>query len=215
MKARNPRYGRYVGLFGVVLLVAFVVSSLFVHRTGLTGISPGQKVAPFAVPLALGNLDGAADIATHANQGAEGRVPACAERGPQILNVCQLYEQGPLVLALFVDAGSCTSVLSEMQALAPEFPHVRFAAVAIRDARSKVRQLVRSRHLTLPVGLDNDGAVADRYKVYSCPQVDFAYRGGVVQSRALLVSPSLASLRKRVGELVSASRVRERRRPAA
>ena len=44
MKARNPRYGRYVGLFGVVVFVAIVVNSLFVHRAGLTGILPGQSM---------------------------------------------------------------------------------------------------------------------------------------------------------------------------
>ena len=27
--------------------------------------------------------------------------------GAAILNVCELYERGPLVLALFVEAGSC------------------------------------------------------------------------------------------------------------
>ncbi|MGD0452240.1 MAG: hypothetical protein ABSB69_01460 [Solirubrobacteraceae bacterium] len=215
MKARNPRYGRYAGLLGVALFVAILVNSLLVHHTNLTGIPPGRMVAPFAAPLALGSLNGDADIATRANQGAEGRVPACAERGAQILNVCQLYEQGPLVLALFVDAGACTSVLGEMQALVPEFPEVRFAAVAIRGERGQLRRLVRSRGLTLPVGLDSDGAVADRYEVYGCPQVNFAYRGGVVQSKALLVSPSLASLRARVSELVAASRARERRGPAA
>ncbi len=214
MKARNPRYGRYAGLLGVVLFVAILVNSLFVHRTSLTGIAPGQRMAPFAVPLALGSLNGDADIATRADQGASGRVPACAERSAQILNVCQLYEQGPVVLALFVDAGSCTAVLSEMQALVPEFPRVRFAAVAIRGERGQVSRLVRSRGLTLPVGLDSDGAVADLYKVFSCPQLDFAYRGGVVQSKALLKSPSLASLRARVSELAAASRARERRGPA-
>lgn len=209
MKARNPRYGRYAGLLGVVLLVAIVVNSLFVHRAGLTGIAPGQRMAAFAVPLALGDLEGDADIATHADQGSQGLVPACAERGAQILNICQLYEQGPVVLALFVDAGGCTSVLSEMQKLVPEFPSVRFAAVAIRGERAQIRRLVRAHGLTLPVGLDKDGGAADRYKVYSCPQVDFADRGGVVQSRALLTSPSLASLRDRVRQLVSASRAHE------
>jgi len=215
LKARSPRYGRYAGLLGVVLLVAIVVSSLLVHRAGLTGIAPGQKVAPFAVPLALGNLNGAADVATHANQGKEARVPACAERGAQILNVCQLYEQGPVVLAFFVDAGSCTQVLGEMQALVPEFPTVRFAAVAIRGERGPVRRLVRMLGLTLPVGLDLEGGAAARYKVYSCPQVNFVYPGGVVQSKALLSSPTLASLRARVGELLSASRARALREPAA
>lgn len=209
MKASNPRYGRYAGLLGVVLLVAIVVNSLLTHRSGLTGIPPGQRLAPFAAPLALSSLEGDADIATHANDGAEGKVPACAERGARILNICELYEQGPVVLALFVDAGGCTSVLREMQTLVPEFPSVRFAAVAVRAERSQLRRLVRSERLTLPVGLDEDGGVADRYKVYSCPQVDFAYRGGVVQSRALLASPSLAGLRARVAELVAAARARE------
>jgi AhpC/TSA family protein len=210
MKARNPRYGRYAGLLGVVVLLAVLVNSLFVHRPGLTGIPPGQRAAPFAVPLALSNLTGDADIATRADQGAEGKVPACAERGTPILNMCELYEQGPVVLALFVDAGACTAVLDEMQTLVPEFPKVRFAAVAIRAGRSQVRRLVRAHRLTLPVGIDEDGAVADRYKVFSCPQLDFVDRGGVVQSRALLASPSMASLRKRVLQLVSASLVHER-----
>ena len=112
------------------------------------------------MPLALGGLNGDADIATHANQGPTDGVPACAERGSQILNVCQLYEQGPVVLALFIDAGSCTAVLGEMQALSAEFPRVRFAAVAIKGERAQLRRLVRAHGLTLPVGLDSDGAVA-------------------------------------------------------
>ena len=62
-------------------------------------------------------------------------MPACEVRGPQILNICQLYERGPVVLALFVDAGSCADVLGDMQALAPSFPEVRFAAVAIKGGR--------------------------------------------------------------------------------
>jgi hypothetical protein len=210
MKARNPRYGRYAGLLGVVVLVAVVVNSLFVNRPGLTGIPPGQRAAPFAAPLALSSLEGDADIATRADQGAQGKVPACAERGPRILNVCQLYEQGPVVLALFVDADGCASVLDEMQALVPEFPDVRFAAVAVKSGRGPVRRLVRSHRLTLPIGLDEDGGVADRYKVFSCPQLDFVDRGGVVQSRALLTTPRLAGLRKRVGQLLSASRAHER-----
>jgi hypothetical protein len=211
----RPRYARYAGVLGVVLVVAIFVNSLLVHHTDVSGIAPGQRLAPFAVPLALGSLNGDADIATHANQGSDGRVPACAERGSQILNVCQLYEQGPVVLALFIDAGACTAVLGEMQALAAEFPQVRFAAISIRGERAQLRQLVHTLGLTLPVGLDSDGAVAALYKVFTCPQVNFAYPGGVVQSKALLANPSLASLRARVSELAAASRARERREPAA
>lgn len=207
--SRTP-YARYVGLLGLVVAGALVIVTLLHNTGGVAGIQPGHMLAPFAVPLALGSVEGEANVATHAHQGSAGSVPACSVRRAQVLNVCQLYERGPVVLALFVDGGSCPTILGEMQALVHSFPSVRFAAVAIRGERAPVRRLVRSRGLTLPVGLDKDGGAADRYKVYSCPQVDFADRGGVVQSKALLVSPSLASLRDRVADLVDASRAHER-----
>lgn len=210
MKASSPRYGRYAGLAGAVVLALAAIYLLFLRPADLSGIPPGNRVAPFAVPLVLGSLQGDADIATRADQGGAGSVPACAERGAQILNVCQLYEQGPVVLALFVDAGGCTRILDELQQLAPSFPTVRFAAVAIEGDRAALRRLVRAQRLTLPVGLDSDGAVGSMYKVLSCPQVDFAYPGGVVQSPALLATSSPATLRARVSALVAASQARAR-----
>jgi peroxiredoxin len=207
----RSRYRRFSGLLGLALVVLLLASVLLTHSQGAAGIAPGQRFAPFATPLALGSLEGDADIATHANDGSDGRVPACAERGPRILNICQLYEQGPVVLALFVDSGSCADVLDSMQALVGEFPGVRFAAVAIRGERDALRKLIRERGLTLPVGIDSDGAVAALYKVFSCPQVDFAFRGGVVQSKALLGNASVAALRARVRELATAAQARERR----
>lgn len=204
----RPRYARYAGLLGLVVVTLVVVHTLLVGSDGVAGIAPGQRLAPFAVPLALGTLQGDANIATHAHEGSAGNVPACSVRGTQVLNVCQLYERGPVVLALFVDGGGCPKVLSEMQALAMSFPAVRFAAVAIGGKRGQLHRLVRSRGLSLPVGIDRDGALANLYKVFSCPQVNFAYPGGAVQSKALLGTPSPSQLRERVRELVSASRAR-------
>lgn len=204
----RSRYARYVGLVGLVIAVLVVVNTLLVSSDGAAGIAPGHRLAPFAVPLALGTLQGDANIATHAHEGFAGNVPACSVRGMRVLNACELYEQGPLVLALFVESDGCPKVLSEMQALLRSFPEVRFAAVAIEGQRSRLRRLVRARGLTLPVGIDEDGAVATIYKVFGCPQINFAYPGGVVQSRALLRTPSLAELRVRVSQLVVASRAR-------
>ena len=64
---------------------------------------------------------------------------------------------------------------------------MRFAAVSIKGERAAAARgwCVRA-DLTLPVGIDEDGAVGSLYKVLSCPQVNFAYPGGVVQSKALL-----------------------------
>jgi len=206
--AAPPRYGRYVGLLAVLILVLITVNTIVTKPNGARGIEPGHSLPPFAVPLALGDLNGDADVATGADQGGAGRVPACQERGPQILNVCQLYERGPVVLALFVDAGSCPAIVGDLQALVPSFPGVQFAAVAIKGDRDQLRRLVRTRRLSLPIGEDRDGALAALYKVASCPQVTFAYPGGLVQSRALLSRPSSATLRARVSELLAASRAR-------
>ncbi|HUH79996.1 MAG TPA: hypothetical protein VLZ06_01610 [Solirubrobacteraceae bacterium] len=205
---RRARNGRLIGIITVVALVALIAAALLKNPGGLTGVDPGRKIPPFAVPLASGSLVGDANVATHAHEGASGDVPACSVRGSQVLNVCELAERGPVVLALFVDGGSCPSVLDEMQALQASFPGVQFAAVAIKGSRPSLRTLIARRGLTFPVGIDADGALASLYKVLSCPQVDFAYPGGRVQSRALLATPTLASLRARVAALVAASRER-------
>jgi hypothetical protein len=205
---RTPRYGGYVALLAIVILVLITINTITTKPNGAKGLAPGEQMPPFAVPLALGSLSGDADIARHADEGANGKVPACKERGPAILNVCELYEGAPLVLALFVDGGSCPAVLSDMQALSSSFPGVRFAAVAVKNGRSQVRQLIRKRGLTMPVGLDSDGELAALYKLATCPQVTFAYPGGEVQSHSLLTRPPRATLRRRVAELVAASRAR-------
>lgn len=208
VSVRTPRYGLYAGLFLLLIVLLLLLNTLLSKPAGTTGIPPGQRLPPFAVPLALGTLEGEANVATHAGEGAAGNVPACSVRGARILNICELYERGPVVLAVFVDDGSCPGVLSDMQTLSRSFPSVRFAAVSIKGNRDSLRRLVRSHGLTYPVGIDKDGALASLYKVLTCPQLTFAYPGGVVQSKALLRRPPLAGLRARVSELVAASRAR-------
>jgi hypothetical protein len=201
-----------VGVLALVILALITLNTILTPSNGLAGIAPGRRVPPFAVPLATGDLQGDANIATRPHDGSAGRLPACAVRGPKILNVCQLYEQGPVVLALFVDEGDCEGVLEDMQTLAGagggRFAGVRFAGVSIKGSRAQLRELVGSHRLSFPIGIDSDGVLPSLYKMASCPQVSFVYPGGVVQSRALLVRPSLAVLRARVSELVAAARAR-------
>jgi hypothetical protein len=204
-------YGRYMAILALLIIALVALNTAFSTPHGASGIEPGRRLPPFAVPLATGNVNGDANVATRAGEGAAGRLPACAVRGPQILNVCQLYEAGPVVLALVVDSGSCPAILGDLQAIAPSFPGVRFAGVAIKGERAALRALIRRQGLSLPLGIDRDGALAAIYRVASCPQVTFAYPGGVVQSPALLSRPSRAQLRARVSGLLAATRAREQR----
>ena len=212
----KPRQGRWIGVLAIVILILITVNTIVTPSHGLAGLAPGVRLPPFAAPLVTGDLQGSVNVATHPNDGLA-KHAACTVRGPRILNICQLYEQGPVVLALFVDASACDGVLGEMQALVRaggrRFSGVRFAAVAIKGERSALRALVRSHGLTFPVGVDSEGALPGLYAMASCPQVTFAYPGGVVQSKALLTTPSPAVLRQRVGELAAAAVARGWRPP--
>jgi hypothetical protein len=203
-----PRYGRYVGLLAIMILVLITINTIVTKPNGASGVAPGQALPQFAVPLATSNLKGDADVATHANDGEAGKVPACRERGAEILNVCQQFEHAPLVLALFVDEGSCASVLASMQSLGADFPGVRFAAVSIRGSRTQLRRLIASRRLSFPLGIDEEGTLAALYKVASCPQVTFALPGGIADGKALLTTPSESTLRRRTQQLVAAAQAR-------
>lgn len=210
----GSRYGWFVGVVALLVIALITVNTITTAPNGAAGIAAGRPLPPFAVPLALGPLNGDADIAIRPHEGGAGNRPACTVRGPQVLNVCQLYERGPVVLALFVARQSCAGVLDDIQQLTPSFPGVQFAAVAIRGDRANLRSLIRSRGWTFPVGYDRDGAVANLYKLASCPQVTLAYPGGVVAERAFLTRPAPGTLRARVAGLVAASRARGWRPPA-
>jgi hypothetical protein len=199
-------YARYIAIGGIAILLVVLVVVLVSKPKVLTGIKPGTQVPAFAVPLSSGDVNGTADTAVHAKEGLRGKVPACKERGAGILNICELYERGPVVLALFIDSGSCANVLSEMQAASRRFPEVSFAAVALKGKRPEIKELVRSRQLSIPVGFDEEGAVGVLYRVLVCPQLSFISPGGKVQSKALLEEPSPAVLDERVSTLVVAAR---------
>jgi hypothetical protein len=204
----GTRYSFYVVILAAILLIAFTIHVALTAHKGTTSIRPGARIPPFAAPYAVGGPAGEVDVATHAKDGSAGKVAACLERGPGILNICELYERGPVVLALFFQAGSCPAILDDLQRLAPSFPQVGFAAVAVKEGAPSVAHLVRAKHLTVPIGVDGEGRLGGLFAMVSCPQIVFVYPGGVVQSAPLLSTPSLADLRARVASLLAGSRAR-------
>jgi hypothetical protein len=175
-----------VGAIGVVVLAYITLNTLRTESTGSRGPEPGTRLAPFAMPLAASRSDTDANIARHADSGPEGSRPACSVRGPDVLNLCQLVERGPLVLAFVATRSErCERQVDVLDRVAARFPAVRFAAVAVRGDHAALRGTVRRRAWRLPVGYDHDGAVANLYGVAVCPLVTFARRGGEVAQTAL------------------------------
>jgi hypothetical protein len=203
---------RYAWIVGVAAVVALGWISLNALRGegggGPTGVEPGTALPPFAAPLALSRLDGDANVARHADSGPAGQRPACGVRGPDVLNVCQLAERGPVVLAfLATRGGDCTGELDRLEALRRDFPGVQVAAVSIRGDRDDVRALIRRHGWGFPVGYDRDGALARIYGVAVCPQVTYAYPGGEVRE-TVIGEESEPALRERLTRLVERSEAR-------
>ncbi|HEY7599974.1 MAG TPA: hypothetical protein VH741_08605, partial [Candidatus Limnocylindrales bacterium] len=72
-----------------VALIAYIsYNSLTTEGPGSRGVEPASELPSFAAPLAVSDLEGDADM-------------SCDERGEDILNVCDLSERGPVVLAFF------------------------------------------------------------------------------------------------------------------
>ena len=174
--AGTSRYGWFIGLAGFLLVVVVTINSISTSGVESGGLRAGEPMPPFAVPLADSSLEGDANVATKPDQGQLGRRPACEVRGPEVLNICEEWELGPVVLAIFPTfAGRCRGVLDQMRRLKGRHPRVRFAAVGSRGNRNELRG-----DWGFPVGWDRDGRVLAGYGVVDCPQLVFAERGGKV-----------------------------------
>jgi hypothetical protein len=180
------RSGWLVGVIGVVVLAYITLNTLRTESVGSRGPEAGTQLPPFAMPLAQSRSDADANIATKPDSGPEGARPACTVRGPGILNVCELAERGPVVLAFMATRSRrCEDQVGVLDRVAPRFPGVGFAAVAVRGDHEALRRVVRERGWRLPVGYDHDGAVANLYGVAVCPLITFAARGGKVAGTEL------------------------------
>ncbi len=166
------RPGLIVGVVAVALIAYISYNSLRTEGPGSRGVEPGTELPAFAVPLALSDLEGDANVSER----------ACDVRGGDVLNVCELAERGPVVLAFFAEPSErCDAEIDLLDRLRPRFPEVQFAAVAVRGDRDDLRRRVREHGWGLPVGHDRDGAVANVYAVAVCPTITFAARGGEVE----------------------------------
>jgi hypothetical protein len=165
------RPGTIVGVVALALLAYITYNSIVTEGPGSRGVEAGSELPAFAAPLALSQLEGDANVSEE----------ACEVRGDDVLNVCDLADRGPLVLAFFAEpVARCGDQIDVLDRLRSRFPEVEFAAVAIRGDRDDVRAQVRERGWRMPVGHDRDGAVANAYAVAVCPQITFAERGGEV-----------------------------------
>jgi peroxiredoxin len=170
------RYRWMIGIFGLILVIAFSVYEFNKHGVVSPGVPAGKHLHYFVAPLATIGPDKPANPR-----------PRCdpAHPNPLALNVCG---RTPAVLAFFATgSGACKRQVDTLQTVSHEFAGsgIQFAAVAVSAGRSETAKLVRQRGWTIPVAFDSAGSVGALYGVSICPMLEIARRGGVVAQRLI------------------------------
>jgi hypothetical protein len=187
-----PRPGnKYAWAVGILLLMGLGVL-LFAQTIpnsgeGLLGLKRGERAPEFAVPLAESNLEGDANVCQRepCPEGSGPR-PACEIQSEDVLNSCDLMRR-PAVLTFVFDRGAdCFPQVDRTERAKDSVPGVTFATVYFtHKEREEVQGLVRARRWTQPVGIDQDGQVANLYGVGGCPTTMFVRAGGRVAATRL------------------------------
>lgn len=214
----GSRYSIVVGLLFLALIVVAFANTITTPDSGTLGLDEENTDLPlpeFAVPAALGDLEGDANIYQDdcgtselpCPEDAE-RTPACRVELPDVIRVCDLFGR-PLVISFwFTRGGDCEAQQDVVSAVSERYRgRVNFLSLNVRDDRDQVRALARERGWTMPVGHDRDGAVSSLYRVGGCPTFVFAYPGGLLE-RATIGELDAAALSRGVERLLADSRRR-------
>jgi hypothetical protein len=170
---------------------------------GLLGLERGKRLPDFAAPLALGNVEGDANVCQRRPcPKGSGPIPACEVRGDQVMNICELRRR-PLVLTFVFDrAADCLPQVDRTERVKGGVSGVQFATVYFsRKDMDELAKIVRNRGWSQPVGIDADGQVSNRYGVGVCPTTVFATSGGKVVETELgnLTEAQLRRKARRLG----------------
>jgi len=176
------RYTWFIGVVAVLVIAYVTVNSVTTEGPGSRGAATGIQAPPFAAPLATSALEGDVNVARQTGQGGEaGDVAACSIHRPDVLTICDVYKERPVILAFFATRGKeCANQLDTLQRISARRSDVAIAGISIRGDRGDVRDLVRKRGWTFPVGYDKDGILSTLYNVVICPELTYIYKGGKV-----------------------------------
>jgi hypothetical protein len=217
----RDRYSILVGLIFLAIIVVATVNTIEggngSKTLGLDELPPRWPLPEFAVPEGAGELEGDANIAQDDCETAaipcpdeSERTPACEIETPESIRVCDLFDR-PLVISFwFTKSGGCVEQQDLVDKAFRRYRgRVGFLSLDIRDDRGTLRDLIRQRRWTMPVGFDRDGAVASLYGVGLCPTFAYVFPGGTLES-ASIGELTAVQLNRRVDQLLAATAAAER-----
>jgi hypothetical protein len=177
---RRASYTWVVGVAAVILIAVVSLNTLDEPGEARGGPPAGQPIPRFAAPSAEANLDIEANVNQSRSDPAPGDTPACEVRVPGAIRSCDLTSK-PLVLTFIVPTPECKEFVDRVERLRPRFPGVNFLAV-VSGRREPAVEAAEERGWRQPVAIDQSGVVLTRYRLGLCPNVVFAYEGGIVRA---------------------------------
>ena len=214
------RYSVLVGVVFVVIIAIAVINGSRTQDSGILGVDAADEGTPlpeFALPDARGELTGDANIGQGGCETDEVPCPQGAELGSACevdlegaIRVCDLFDK-PLAISFWFTRGAdCTPAQDGFDRVAAQFgDQVNFLIVNVRDDRELVRELIRERGWSVPIGHDADGAVSNIYRIGVCPTVHLAYPGGTLMGSLFgEAEVSELALERAIEGLISASEAR-------
>lgn len=192
----KDRYSIVVGLFFATIVVIALIKGVPGGGQGTLGLDeqpPRWALPEFAVPDALGPLEGDANVAQDNCSSAAlpcpanaRRTPACQVRTPGAIRVCDLFDRPSVISFWFSKGGNCVDQQDVVSRVYSRYRgRVDFLSLDIRDDRDAVRETIRRRGWKMPVGYDRDGAVASLFRVGGCPTFAYVYPGGTLESASI------------------------------
>jgi hypothetical protein len=215
----RDRYSILVGLLFLAVIVVATVNTIDGggggETLGLDRLPERWPLPEFAVPAGAAKLEGDANVAQDDCETSaipcpqdSQRMPACRVDLPEAIRVCDLFDQ-PLVISFWFGDEECIEQQDLVERVFRRYrERVGFLSLDIRDDRDTLRELIRERGWTMPVGYDRDGAVAGLYGVGGCPTFAYVYPGGTLQD-ASIGKLTAAQLSDRVDRLLAATAVAE------
>lgn len=177
----------FVGLAFFAIIVIALFNLIGDDDAGIQ-LDEGLPLAEFAVPDALGSLEGDANVAQDDCESSRNPCPteqqraAACEIDPQgAIRVCDLFDKPLAISFWFTRGGDCIPTQNAFDDVAATYEgRVNFLSIDVRDDRGTVTRIIEQNGWRVPVGLDPDGAVSNLYRVAVCPTIVLAYPGGIL-----------------------------------
>jgi hypothetical protein len=189
-RSYSQRYMWVVGVAALIVIIIVTINSAGNPGRGYLGPKPGTSLPPFAAKAAASGTAGDANVRPETGGNAtQGPVPACQVKGPDVVNICELWDK-PVVVTFVADgfqsSEQCREAFAVVEEVKAQSPGVNFVGVISGvDSPEEAKALATAGDWTFPIASDPDAAVFNVYRAGDCPSTVLASAGGTVSGTRL------------------------------